>query len=177
MSAGESHKGRCNSDRSRDFPTVYCRSCNANGQIQGPSPADTQRSLTGTRQAGKGYVRGASATGPFLHIFPQQKGPALPKSAQSFVMQTAGFGMPENEKTMAPATTAHSPNAHCRVRLCWRICRCSPPTALFEDIKHPGRKPQVFSLAFLTIWWHIRLTQTEFAGFHCLINLSCGTRN
>lgn len=61
--------------------------------------------------------------------------------------------------------------------LCWKMCRCSPPTALFEDIKHPGMKPQVFRLAFLTIWWHIRLTRTEFAGFHCLINLFCGTRN
>ena len=104
--------------------TVYCHSCNTNQYIQGLYPIDTKRSPKGANQAERSYAKLASAAGPFLHIFPQQNGPSLPRSVRSFVMQMILSGMPENGKTMTPGTTVYSPNTHYRMRSCWKICRC-----------------------------------------------------
>lgn len=71
--------------------TVYCHSCSMNQYIQSLYPTHTKRSPKGASQAERSYAKLASAAGLFLHIFPQQNGPSLPRPEQSFLMQMIHF--------------------------------------------------------------------------------------
>lgn len=130
------------------YLTVYCHSCSMNQYIQGLYPIYTKRSPKGASQAERSYAKLASAAGLFLHIFPQQNGPSLPRPEQSFLMQMIHFWMPENGKTMTPGTTVYSPNTHYKMRSCWKICRCWSPTAFYREVKHLGMEPQVLFIGF-----------------------------
>lgn len=89
---GDKLKGRFNSKRTWNLAACLLLQLQY-GRLDPRSLARRCRKESkGASQAEESDVGGHSVAGPFLDIFPQQRGPSVPESVQSFVMQMIHFG-------------------------------------------------------------------------------------